>query len=85
VSRYCECEHLRPYRSPDWEIDPDGGHCHGCRLPLHPKAVARMFAIALAERRRVTVGKPHLLEPPTQEERLGLLAARTSEEEDSER
>ena len=51
--RYSRCEREKPYTwGPDWEIDPDGGHCHACDHEVHPRDVRRMHAIASEAQRR---------------------------------
>ena len=49
---YCRCERERPYRAPDWEVQPDRGRCRTCRRELQPRNVRRSQAMAWRAIRR---------------------------------
>jgi hypothetical protein len=51
--RYCRCDRDKPYTAPNWDIEPDGGHCRSCDLPLRKHDVRRWHAIARDERARL--------------------------------
>jgi hypothetical protein len=51
--RSCRCDRDRPYTAPNWDIEPDGGHCRGCDLPLRDHDVRRAHAIARDARSRL--------------------------------
>jgi hypothetical protein len=52
--RYCHCDRDRPYTAPNWEIEPDGGHCRACGHELRDSDVRRWLAVAYYERQRVS-------------------------------